>query len=99
MQVTQLIEKKKHAQTLTQAEIEWLVRAYTDGEIADYQMSAFLMAVWFSGMTAQETAQLTWAMARSGEMVDLSSIAGVKVDKHSTGGVADTTTLVFSSMS
>lgn len=96
--ITTLIEQKKYGGRLSRQEIEWIIGSYMDGSVADYQMSALLMAIWFRGMSDQETADLTWAMARSGEMVDLSSIPGIKVDKHSTGGVADTTTLIVAPM-
>ncbi len=94
MRMTDLIEKKKSAQALSEAEIQWLIKAYVGGEVPDYQMSAFLMAVCFSSMNAKETAALTYAMMSSGDIIDLNDIKGVKVDKHSTGGVGDTTTLV-----
>lgn len=84
-------EGKKH----TREEINYLIGGYTKGEIPDYQLSAWAMAVFFQGMTAVETAHLTTAMAESGDMIDLSKIKGFKVDKHSTGGVGDTTTLVL----
>lgn len=91
----ELIERKQAGLALTQAEIYDMIRAYTKGDIPDYQMSAFLMAVYFQGMTFEEASYLTQAMAESGDQIDLSAIAGVKVDKHSTGGVGDTTTLVL----
>ena len=89
-----LIEKKKHNVTLTEDEILWMITEYTAGRIPDYQMSAMTMAIWFNGMTDEETTWLTMAMAKSGEMLDLSSIPGTKVDKHSTGGIGDKTTLI-----
>ncbi len=95
MHAIDVIAKTRDGLELSAAEIEWFIRAYTDEEIPDYQMAAWLMAVFFRGMTDQATAALTMAMARSGETVDLSQVPGIKVDKHSTGGVADTTTLVL----
>ncbi len=94
MLITDLINKKKHGQALAGDEIKYFINSYVDGSIPDYQVSALLMAIWFSGMDRQETADLTIAMAESGDLVDLSAIEGVKVDKHSTGGVSDGTTLV-----
>ncbi len=90
-----VIRKKRDAVELSRAEIEGLVNAYTKGDIPDYQVSAWLMAVVLRGMTRQETASLTDAMLRSGEVLDLSSLAARKVDKHSTGGVGDKTSLVL----
>jgi pyrimidine-nucleoside phosphorylase len=94
MSVIEIIEKKRDGQELSPEEIEWLIKGYTAGKIPDYQMSAWCMAVYFQGMSAKETAALTKAMAHSGPVADLSSIPGVKVDKHSTGGVGDTVTLI-----
>lgn len=88
------IEHKRDGKVLTKAEIQRFIADYTAGNIADYQAAAWLMAVYLQGMTAEETTELTTAMAHSGDIVDLSSIPGIKVDKHSTGGIADTTTLI-----
>lgn len=98
MRMVDLIEKKKQGKALLTSEIHEMIEAYMRDEIPDYQMSAFLMAVIFQGMNEKETAALTLAMQNSGEIVDLSSIPGIKVDKHSTGGVGDKTTLVLASI-
>ena len=98
MRMYDLILKKRNGGELTKPEIEYMIREYTDGEIPDYQMSAMMMAVYFRGMNERETADLTLAMARSGDMLDLSDIPGVKVDKHSTGGVGDKTSIVLGPM-
>ena len=88
------IEHKRDGKVLTKEEITRFIDDYTAGRVADYQAAAWLMAVYFQGMSYEETKELTLAMAHSGDMVDLSSIPGIKVDKHSTGGIADTTTLI-----
>src|SRR5699024_7566198 len=95
MRMVDLIAKKRDGQSLAKEEIEWIVTGYTNGEIADYQMSALTMAIFYQDMTDQEITDLTLAMANSGDVVNLENIEGIKVDKHSTGGVGDTTTLVL----
>src|ERR1019366_5829447 len=94
MRTVDLIQRKRDGGGLTPEEIEYLVEGYTSGDIPDYQMSSFLMAVYFSGMTDREVSSLTECMLRSGETVDLSAVPGVKVDKHSTGGLDDKTSLI-----
>jgi pyrimidine-nucleoside phosphorylase len=89
-----LIQRKRDGEELSPEEIEFLVDGYTRGDIPDYQMSSFLMAVFYSGMSDREVSRLTECMLRSGDTVDLSSIPGVKVDKHSTGGVGDKTSFI-----
>ena len=94
MRTVDLIQRKRDGEELAPEEIEYLVEGYTKGDIPDYQMSAFLMAVFFSGMSDREVSRLTECMLRSGDTVDLSGIPGVKVDKHSTGGVGDKTSFI-----
>jgi pyrimidine-nucleoside phosphorylase len=94
MRIVDIIEKKRNGERLSKEEIVQLVDGYTKEDLPDYQMAALLMAVWFRGMDDQETSDLTMAMLDSGETVDLSGISGTTVDKHSTGGVGDTTTFV-----
>jgi pyrimidine-nucleoside phosphorylase len=96
MNFAEIIEKKKHHIELTTEEIKWLISSYISGDVADYQMAAFAMAVWFNKMSARETSDLTQAMIDSGITYDLSQVAGLKADKHSTGGVGDKTSLIFS---
>ncbi len=98
MRMYDLIMKKRNGNALSNDEINFMVQGYTKGEIPDYQMSAMTMAVYFQGMNEQETLALTMAMAHSGDMLDLSDIKGIKVDKHSTGGVGDKTSLALTPM-
>ena len=98
MRMYDLIMKKRNGKTLSDEEIDFMVQEYTKGEIPDYQMSAMMMAIYFQGMNEQETLALTMSMANSGDMLDLSDINGIKVDKHSTGGVGDKTSLALAPM-
>lgn len=95
MRMVDIIEKKRDGQTLTKEEIEFFIEGYTNGDIPDYQASSLAMAIFFQDMNEEERAALTMAMVNSGDVIDLSKINGIKVDKHSTGGVGDTTTLVL----
>lgn len=94
MHAVEIIRKKRDGERLTRAELEFLIQGYVAGEIPDYQMAAWNMAVYFQGMDPEEITNLTLIMAESGDTLDLSEILGIKVDKHSTGGVGDTTTLI-----
>ncbi|MCP8966955.1 pyrimidine-nucleoside phosphorylase [Ectobacillus ponti] len=95
MRMVDIIAKKRDGHELTTEEIQFAIQGYTNGTVPDYQMSAFAMAVFFRDMTDRERADLTMAMVHSGDTIDLSAVEGIKVDKHSTGGVGDTTTLVL----
>jgi len=94
MRIIDLIIKKKRGNVLSKEEIKFFINGYVSGDIPDYQVSSLLMAIYFQGMNKQETTDLTMAMVDSGDKIDLSAINGIKVDKHSTGGVADTATLI-----
>ena len=95
MNILEIIEKKRDKKELTKEEIQFFITEYTNGNIADYQASALIMAIFLNGMTKQETTYLTMAMANSGEILDLSKLQGVIVDKHSTGGVGDKVSLIL----
>ena len=95
MRAVDLIQKKRDGQVLSSSEIKWLVEGYVAGTVPDYQMSAFAMAVYFKGMTTREISDLTMNMVKTGQEFDLSAIEGIKVDKHSTGGVGDKVTLIL----
>ncbi|MCO5361179.1 pyrimidine-nucleoside phosphorylase [Staphylococcus pasteuri] len=95
MRMIDIIEKKRDGYALTKEEIDFFIKGYTNGDIPDYQASSLAMAIFFQDMTEEERANLTMAMVNSGDVIDLSNIDGIKVDKHSTGGVGDTTTLVL----
>ncbi|OHR82084.1 pyrimidine-nucleoside phosphorylase [Staphylococcus sp. HMSC34C02] len=95
MRMVDIIEKKRDGKSLSKEEIEFFIKDYTEGDIPDYQASSLAMAIFFQDMNEEERAALTMAMVNSGDVIDLSKINGIKVDKHSTGGVGDTTTLVL----
>ncbi|MGS4870633.1 pyrimidine-nucleoside phosphorylase [Streptococcus sp. Z556] len=95
MRAVDLIQKKRDGQELSSSEIKWLVEGYVAGTVPDYQMSAFAMAIYFKGMTTREISDLTMNMVKTGQEFDLSAIEGIKVDKHSTGGVGDKVTLIL----
>ncbi len=95
MRTVDVIQKKRDGLELTSDEIKWLIEGYVAGTVPDYQMSAFAMAVYFKGMSTREISDLTMTMVGTGQQIDLSAISGIKVDKHSTGGVGDKVTLVL----
>ena len=97
MRMIDIIEKKRDGKSLSKEEIEFFIKGYTEGDIPDYQASSLAMAIFFQDMNEEERAALTMAMVNSGDVIDLSKVNGIKVDKHSTGGVGDTTTLVLAS--
>ena len=97
MNILEIIEKKRENKELTKQEIEYFVKEYTNGNIADYQAAALVMAIYINGMTIEETTNLTLAMAYSGDVLDLSSVGNV-VDKHSTGGIGDKVTIILMPM-
>jgi len=94
LNAVEIIRKKRDQEELSQREIEFFISEYSKGNIPDYQASSFLMAVYLNGMSQKEISDLTMAMANSGDKLNLSQIAGIKVDKHSTGGIGDKTTMV-----
>ena len=98
MRMYDIIMKKRNGESLTKQEIDFFIEGYTNGVIPDYQVSALMMAVYFQGMNEEETLALTMSMANSGDLLELSEISGIKVDKHSTGGVGDKTTLALAPM-
>ena len=98
MRMYDIIQKKRDGKELSKQEIEFFISGYVKGEIPDYQASAMLMAMYINGLNDKETVNLTMAMKNSGDVADLSSIDGVKVDKHSTGGIGDKTTLIIAPM-
>ena len=95
MRIIDIIEKKRERQELTKQEIEYFITEYTNGNVKDYQASALIMAIFLNGMTDQETTYLTLAMAHSGQILDLSTLQEIIVDKHSTGGVGDKVSLIL----
>ena len=95
MNILDIIEKKRDKIERTKEEREYVVKGYTNGDIADYQMSALIMAIYINGMTKKETVNLTLAMANSGDILDLSTLGEIIVDKHSTGGVGDKVSLIL----